>query len=223
MTNAASARASAGEQRFPAEGVLFDNDGVLVDSFESAAAVWDVWAATYAPDFDFRTQIVHGMRAEDLVAQLVAPERVAEAAAVLDVEEVRGAHSTVEIPGATALTASIPADRWAVVTSATPALGRARLEAAGHIMPPVLVTGADVENGKPHPDPYLLGAERLGVPIERCVVLEDAEAGVRAARAAGALAVIGVGDHLGDAVVDAHVDDLTAVTYVDSELVVQQR
>jgi sugar-phosphatase len=202
----------------PGEGILFDCDGVLVDSLDSAATAWDRWAATYAPDFDFRTQIQHGMRAADTIATLVTAEVLNEAVAALDAEEIASASGTAGIPGATALTASLPTERWAVVTSATRGLAKARLLAAGHPEPRAVISAEDVTRGKPDPEPYLLGARRIGVDVNRCVVFEDASAGVMAARTAGVGYVIGVGDHLEGALVDAHIDDLRDVRYENGEL-----
>ncbi|WOF22898.1 HAD-IA family hydrolase [Microbacterium betulae] len=208
-------------RRFPVDGILFDCDGVLVDSLEPAAIAWDAWAARYSPGYDFRSQIAHGVRAADTVAGLVEPQVFDEAVAALEEEEVLGAAATRPIPGAVALTTSIPLGRWAVVTSAARRLAVARLAAAGHPAPSALVTADDVEHGKPHPDPYLRGAEALRVPVHACAVFEDAPAGVRAARAAGAGLVVGVGDHLEGEPVDAHVDDLSAAAYEDGAILIR--
>lgn len=198
--------------------VLFDCDGVLVDSLEAAATAWDAWATRYAPGFDFRTQIEHGVRAADTVATLVAAGLRDEAVAALDEAEVASATLTEPIPGSVALTSRIPSGMWAVVTSATRELARRRLAAARHPVPSALVAAEDVGRGKPDPEPYLAGAALLGVDIARCVVFEDAEAGVRSARAAGAGWVVGVGDHLGTAVVDARIDDLRSAEWRDGSL-----
>ncbi len=202
----------------PADGVLFDCDGVLVDSLEAAAVAWDAWAAVWAPGYDFRTQIVHGMRAADTVATLVTTDAFPAAFRALEDEEVRGAGATAPIPGAVELTRTLPLAAWAVVTSATRRLAVARLTSAGHPEPRHLVSAEDVERGKPDPEPYLLGARRLGLAPEQCVVLEDAAAGVAAARAAGVGWVIGVGDHLDGAVVDHHVETLGGLRYARGEL-----
>lgn len=203
---------------FTVDAILFDCDGVLVDSLESAADAWDGWAARYAAGFDFRTQIVHGVRAADTVATLVHPDVLEEAVADLEAAEIETAHATREIPGAVALTRSLPPRSWAVVTSGARALAMARLNAAGHPVPHALVAAEDVVNGKPDPEPYRRGAEAVGVDISACAVLEDAPAGVRAARAAGARYVIGVGDHLEGEPVDARVDDLASVRWTDGRL-----
>lgn len=208
------------EIRFTVDGVLFDCDGVLVDSLETAAVAWDAWAADFAPGYDFRRQVSHGVRAADTVAALVPPERLAEAVTALNAAELDSAEATAAIPGAVILTATIPPERWAVVTSAIGELARRRLAAAGHRQPLAFVAAEDVERGKPHPDPYVRGAEALGMAPGRCIVFEDAPAGVRAARAAGAAFVVGVGDHLEGEVVDAHVDDLRRVRWQTGDIVI---
>lgn len=204
----------------PVAGFLFDCDGVLVDSLEAAADAWDSWAETHAPGYDFRTQVEHGVRAADTVAQLVSPDSFAGAFAALEAAEIAGADATLAIPGAIDLTTSIPDARFAVVTSGTRALAEARLLAAGHRVPTALVTAESVTKGKPDAEPYRRGAEMLGLDPADCVALEDAPAGVEAARAAGVGFIIGVGDHLEGAVVDAHVLDLRALSYEDGRLTI---
>lgn len=204
----------------PVDGVLFDCDGVLVDSLEPAADAWDSWSRRYAPDYDFRSQMEHGVRARDVIATLVGADVLEEAIAALDHAELTNASATAEILGAVDLTRSLPADRWAVVTSATRELARRRLTAAGHPAQRFLIAADDVTRGKPDPEPYLRGAEALGLDPAACAVLEDAPAGIRAARAAGVRWVIGVGDHLEGAPVDAHVPDLRSVVYQDGALAV---
>lgn len=210
-------------REFIADAILFDCDGVLVDSLESAAIAWDRWAARYAAGFDFRTQIVHGVRAEDTVATLVDPGVYADALAALEAAEIETADGTRAIPGSVDLTRSIPSGSWAVVTSGTRALATARLAAAGHPSPSALIAAEDVTLGKPAPEPYERGADALGVDIAACIVFEDAPAGVRAARAAGARYVVGVGDHLEDEHVDGHVDDLTAVRWLNGRVLLSSR
>ncbi|MBM9463999.1 HAD-IA family hydrolase [Aeromicrobium sp. YIM 150415] len=204
-------------------GVLFDCDGVLVDSLEAAGAAWDVWAERYAPQFDYRTQMRHGVRAADIVASFVVADRRAEAESFLEEAEIEGAAGTHGIAGAASLTAALPGGRWAVVTSGTSRLVRARLDAVGIARPEHIIAAEDVTYGKPDPEPYLLGAKGLGLEPSVCVVFEDAPAGVAAARAAGVAAVIGVGDHLEGAEVDARVDDLRQVRVAGDTLILQSR
>ncbi len=202
-------------REFPIDGLLFDNDGVLSDSLELAAIGWDRWSAEYAPDFDFRTMVEHGVPARDLVAKLIAPELVADACVVLERYEIEESEATEPLPGAVALTSALPGDRWAVVTSATPELARVRLAAAG-LHPVHVVTADDVTHGKPHPEPYLAGARAIGVDPARCVVFEDAPAGVQAALAAGVGVIVGIGESAVGATVT--VPSLAHVTWADGVL-----
>lgn len=204
--------------RIPASGLLFDCDGVLADSLESAAIAWDQWALTYAPHFNFRTDFVHGRRMGDVVAELVAPDDVAIASDVLLALEVETSVQTLMIPGAVELTASLPADSWTIVTSGARPLAHARLEAAGIGYPARIVTSDDVTLGKPHPEPYLAGAALLGVDPAYCVVFEDAPAGITAALAAGVGAVVGIGSSALDSGATIVVPDLTAVRWVHGGL-----
>jgi mannitol-1-/sugar-/sorbitol-6-phosphatase len=176
------------------DGLLLDCDGVLVDSHSAAAIAWNLWAKRWAPGFDFHRDVEHGRRISDLVSELIStPGDVATAAAELIQQELDYATDVVAIPGARRLLDSSPAGRWAVVTSGGRAIATARMASAG--LPPadVLVTGEDVENGKPFPDPYLVAAQRLHLSPARCAVFEDAPAGIASARAAGVTTIIGVG------------------------------
>ena len=115
--------------------------------------------------------------------------------------------------------AGLPEDSWAVVTSGSAELAVARLRRAGLPVPFTLVTAGDVQRGKPAPDPYLLGAERLGLPVDNCVAVEDSPAGIQAARAAG-LRVIGIAStHAREELVRATaiVDRLAALTVVQEQ------
>lgn len=162
------ARDSAGgpaPAAFPVDGVLFDCDGVLVDSLEAAAVAWDRWSARWAPHFDFRTQVRHGVRAIDLVAELVPAADVERAAAELAEEELATVAGTTGVPGAVDLTRALTDHGvpWAVVTSGLRALALGRLRAAGLAVPDVVITAEDVAAGKPDPEPYATGADRVGV------------------------------------------------------------
>lgn len=202
---------------FRIRGLLFDCDGVLVDSLASAGRAWDAWAARWAPHFDYHTQMEHGRRAGDTVRELVAAEDAERAELELEQDEIREAVGTEALPGARELTSSLTLP-WAVVTSGTRDLARARLGSAGIALPAVLIAAQDVTRGKPDPEPYATGAERIGVPAAECVVFEDAMSGIKAARAAGVGVVIGVGpDALGHGA-DAVVPALSAVSVVDGVL-----
>jgi sugar-phosphatase len=204
---------------FAVEGLLLDSDGVLVDSHDAAAVAWNQWAEHWAPGFDFHRDIEHGRRISDLVAELISDESdVATAVAELVQRELDCATDVVEIPGARQLLNSCPDGRWAVVTSANRALATARMASAGLPPPSVLVTGEDVANGKPFPDPYLTAAQRLHLSPTRCAVFEDAPAGVAAARTAGVVTVIGVGAAVSAAPVTLRVADMRGVHFDGSRL-----
>lgn len=199
-------------------GILFDCDGVLVDSLESAGVAWNIWSATWAPHFDFHRDIVHGQRASETIAALVSPDDYDRAVAELTQLEVDHVEGTVAIAGSPALTASLPADSWTVVTSGLRDLAERRLGAAGITPPAAYVAAEDVTRGKPDPEPYRRGAELLGLDPADCVVFEDAPAGIAAARAAGVPFVIGVGPDSAAGDPDVVVDDLRSVTWLEGRL-----
>ncbi|MDX6327112.1 MAG: mannitol-/sugar-/sorbitol-6-phosphatase [Nocardioidaceae bacterium] len=194
-------------------GILFDSDGVLVDSDATVERAWTTWAEHYGLEPSAVLRKVHGHPARETVAELLDPPHRADALALVNRLELQEAASVRAMPGAVELLASLPSSTWAVVTSGIGALARARLEAAGFPSIGHLVTADDVARGKPEPEPYLAGARALGIPAERCVVFEDAVVGVLAARAAGVLAVVAVGRETATADVDAFVPDLSAVRY----------
>jgi|SRR6266850_1775011 len=173
----------------PCRGVLFDMDGVLVDSTAAVARVWTIWARKHGLDPEMVVKIAHGRPSITTIRELLphgnheAEDREVER---LEIEDVEG---IVALPGAAELLRTLPATRYAIVTSATRPLAEVRLRAAGLPIPERLVTARDVQRGKPHPDPYLRGAQLLGVPPAECVVIEDAPSGVRAGKAAGARVV----------------------------------
>ena len=169
------------------EAVLFDMDGTLVDSDAAVERAWRVWAGEYGADPAAVLAVAHGAPAERTV-RIVRPDlgdaEVAAAAARQLELQYDDLSDVVATPGAHELLAALRLP-WAVVTSADVRLAKARLGAAG-ISAPVLVTVEDITAGKPDPEGYLRGAELLGVEAARCLVVEDAEVGVTAGRAAGA-------------------------------------
>ncbi|MFF7771551.1 HAD-IA family hydrolase [Streptomyces massasporeus] len=170
-----------------AQALLFDNDGTLVSSLASVDRCWTRWAGEYGITAEqFARVELHGRPAAEIAADLLPAELVPQAVARiedLEVDDVPndGVHL---LPGTRAFLDVLPAERWAVVTSATRRLAEARLDAVG-ILPKTLVAADDVTRGKPDPEPYLLAARALGVDPEHCVVFEDAPAGLAAGRAAG--------------------------------------
>jgi sugar-phosphatase len=164
--------------------VLFDCDGVLVDSAASVERAWRRWATERGLDEDAVVAIAHGRRTEDTLRDLGFSDDLAAEVERLEGAEVADAASVSAFPEAALLLSSLPREAWAVVTSGTHALVTSRLAAAGLPLPSVLVTAEDVAAGKPDPEGYLEAARRLGRPPADCLVVEDAPAGVEAAIAA---------------------------------------
>ena len=180
--------------RFDAvEAVVFDNDGVRVDSLASVDRAWRRWSIEHGLDPEAVMPMVHGRPSRDTVAALVAPDLVERAVRRIDELEIDDAADVTALPGAAALLVSLPAGRWAIVTSATEDLFAARLAAAGLPRPPVVVTADQVTRGKPDPEGYLAAVRRLGVPPGRAAVFEDSGTGIAAAVAAGVGTVVRVG------------------------------
>jgi sugar-phosphatase len=170
-----------------AQALLFDNDGTLVSSLESVHRCWTRWAGEYGLTAEeFARVELHGRPAVEIAAELLPADVVPEAVArieQLEVDDVPGGGVHL-LPGTKEFLDVLPADRWAVVTSATRRLAEARLDAVG-ILPKTLVAADDITRGKPDPEPYLLAARALGVDPAHCVVFEDAPAGLQSGRAAG--------------------------------------
>jgi len=176
---------------FSCAAILFDLDGVLADSTEAVEREWREWAARKGVDGDAVMAIAHGVRTVEVIRR-VAPHLDAEAeAAAIENHEAHDQRGVVVMPGAADLVRSIPEGRWGVVTSGSRELASNRLRHCGLPVPEVLVTSDDVVNGKPHPEPYLKGAERLGFAPAECLVIEDAPAGIQSARAGG-MKVVGL-------------------------------
>ena len=198
-----------------AQALLFDNDGTLVSSLASVDRCWAQWAAEYGITVEEFARIeLHGRPAVEIAADLLPADVVPEAVArieKLEVDDVPNGGVQL-LPGTLEFLASLPADRWAVVTSATRRLAEARLDAVG-IQPKTLVSADDVTRGKPDPEPYLLAARELGVDPARCVVFEDAPAGLQAGRAAGMTTVALATTHQAhELVADLVVSDLSALS-----------
>jgi mannitol-1-/sugar-/sorbitol-6-phosphatase len=188
-----------------ADVVLFDLDSTLVDSLPSLIRSWSRWAEEYSLTVEqVRSAIGHGLTAAAIVTRLLPPEQRAAGLARIDVLETSDVADVTALPGAHALLSALPTHRWAIVTSGNRLVAKARLAAAGLPEPAVLVTADDVRRGKPDPEPYLLGAQRTGVDPSRCLVVEDAPAGLAAARAAG-MPAVGVTTTHAAADLDAHV------------------
>ena len=166
--------------------LLFDMDGVLIDSTPAVARVWRKWAAERGFDPDEVVSRAHGRPSLTTIREyLPNADHVAEN---LEVErrEIEDLEGVVLLPGARELLSALPPGRWTIATSCTRALAEVRLRAAGLPVPERLVTSTDVVHGKPHPEPFLKAASRLGFAAADCIVLEDVPAGIRAGKASGA-------------------------------------
>jgi sugar-phosphatase len=175
----------AGQSTMSCRGLLLDMDGVLIDSMNVITRQLREWAAAHRLDPQHVVSISHGCTNQDVV-RAVAPwldaQREAELLVQREIQDTRGIRATA---GALALIEALPAWSWAIVTSADPRVAHVRLGAAGVVRPEVLVTASEVHRGKPDPEGYLLAASWMGVAPQDCVVVEDAPAGIAAARAAG--------------------------------------
>jgi sugar-phosphatase len=170
---------------FRCSAILFDLDGVLVDSTPSVSRQWSLWARENNIDPDKAVQSVHGRPTIEGV-RLLPPHLDAEAEAKkIEQSEMDDNEGVVVMPGAAKLLESLPTTRWCVVTSGTRRLAFSRLKVGNLPVPEVLISADDVVNGKPDPEPYLKGASLLKMRPEECLVIEDAPAGIAAAHAAG--------------------------------------
>jgi len=174
---------------FHCAAILFDLDGVLVDSTRSVTRQWRLWAQEHSIDPDRTVSIAHGRRSIEVI-RILAPHLDAEKETVrLEAREAADLEGVEVMPGAADLLRSIPDGRWCVVTSGTRRLATSRLRLANLPIPKVLVSADDVVRGKPHPEPYLKGAELLGMKPQDCLVIEDAPFGIEAAHAGGMKAI----------------------------------
>lgn len=177
-------------------GFLFDMDGTILSSIAAAERAWTAWFNRHGLDAAALMPMIHGVRAIETIRRLALPGVDAEAEnAWLTQAEMDDVDGIVPIDGAPDFLRSLPADRWAVVTSAPRKLAERRLRAAGLPLPPMMVSGDDVERGKPAPDCFLLGASRLGFPAEDCLAFEDAPAGIASAEAAGTKVLVITATH----------------------------
>ena len=184
----------SGERRYAA--FLFDMDGTLINSIPAAIRVWTRWADRHGVDVPTLLGAMHGVRAIETIRRFAPPTIDAEAeAALLTQDEIDDVDGIVGLAGAAAFLATLPPDRWAIVTSAPRALAERRLAAAGLALPATVVTADDVAYGKPAPDCFLVAADRLGVAIEDCLIWEDSPAGIAAGEAAGADVIVMTATH----------------------------
>ena len=185
------------------KGILFDMDGILISSIGSVERSWNRWSLLRGVDPERARRIAHGCRSIDTVAILRPDLDPWIENGIVEGFEMEDTDGVAVLPGVAELLAALPRNRWTVVTSATEPLAWVRLRAGNIALPDRIVTSESVQEGKPHPAPYLAGAAVLGLSPEECVVFEDAASGVQAGRAAGCTVVAAAAHYL--------IEDLTGV------------
>lgn len=171
--------------------ILFDLDGVLVDSAACVEKSWRDWSARHGLDPERVLAVAHGRRTTETIPFVAPHLNVAEEVAALAAIESVTTAGVLAVPGARELVESLPPNAWAIVTSGVRSVATLRIRHTGLPMPRVLVCADEIERGKPDPQGYLVAAERLGVQPAMCVVIEDTPPGLAAARAA-AMRSIGI-------------------------------
>ncbi len=184
--------------RIQCRALLFDLDGVLIDSTPAVARVWTGWAIEHGFDPEETVRQAHGRPSLATIRELLPHADHDAENREVERREIEDIGGVVPLPGAVELLRTLPPDRWAIVTSCTRPLAEVRIRVAGLPSPRHLITASDIRNGKPDPEPYRKGALHLGLAATECVVVEDAPSGIRAGKAAGAR-VIALRTTAGDA------------------------
>lgn len=207
-----------------AKALLFDSDGVLVDTHDMVEQAWETVAAEFSLDFEQLAAELAGVRAIDTMSKYLSEPELTSAVTRLESIEIDLASATLPLPGARELLNALRPGSWTIVTSATEPLAYARWAGACMPLPESPTTAADVSRGKPDPEPFLVGARKLGVAGSDCIVFEDSSSGAAAGLAAGCT-VVAVGeapwlDELqspaGSAPSILRVQDLSAVSVLPS-------
>ena len=176
-------------EKISCAAVLFDLDGVLVESIGSVERQWTHWAKEYGLDPAQVVSVAHGRPTIETIREFAPqiPHAIDVEAELCKMEEreIGDMDCVHPVAGAADLVTRIPPDRWTIVTSGTRPLAVARLNYVGLPIPPHMVTASDITRGKPDPEPYLKGAAALSMPPQDCIVIEDAPSGIRAGHAAG--------------------------------------
>lgn len=200
-----------------AAALLLDMDGTLVHSTDEVETVWRLWCRRHQLAPEPVLAMCHGLRSREVIRVLAPQLDMAQEVALLDELEIHHTGRGEAIMGSRALLSRLPAERWALVTSASQRVARHRLESAGLPLPTLLVAAEDVVHGKPDPEPYLLGAKGLGVAPANCLVFEDAPAGIQSALRAGCAVVQVGGKRLLDPAVIAVIQDWRQVSVEEDE------
>lgn len=201
----------------PFKGLLFDLDGTLVNSLAAVDRAWRTWATEFGLDPDYVAPRIHGRRAVDSILLLGPHLDQNEAFVRLEHLEATDTDGVAPMPGATEFLASLQDIPWGIVTSGSRPIALPRLKAGGIEPPEVFVTAEQISHGKPHPEGFLEGAKRLGLPPGEVIAFEDTLAGVRSAHAAG-MKVVGISDEA-EQEADVRIRDYRELTIVcESEL-----
>jgi sugar-phosphatase len=166
--------------------LLFDLDGVLIDSTPAVARVWHRWAVEHGLDPETVVRMAHGRPSRSTIRDLLPNADIDHEDREVERREIADLDGVVLLPGAQELLNILPPERWTIATSCTRPLAEVRLRAAGLPIPKTMITSSDVKIGKPDPEPYLKAAAKLGFAASDCIVVEDVPAGIRAGRSAGA-------------------------------------
>ena len=165
--------------------LLFDLDGVLIDSTPAVERVWSKWAIERGFDPTEVVHRAHGRPSLTTIREYLPDADHEKENLVILHREMEDLDGVVAVPGARELLTALPPDRWAIVTSCTRPLANVRIGAGKFPAAKFVITSDDIKNPKPNPDPFLKGAALLGFPASDCIVVEDAPAGIRAGKAAG--------------------------------------
>ena len=166
--------------------VLFDLDGVLVDSTPAVARVWTTWAKKHGFVPEEVVRQAHGRPSIATIRELLPHADHAAENREVERGEIEDTEGVIPLPGALEILEALPQDRWTIATSCTRRLAEVRIRAAGLPLPEKMITSNDVQRGKPDPEPYIKAAQLLGFFPADCIVVEDAPAGIRAGKASGA-------------------------------------
>lgn len=185
--------------RMSCSAILFDLDGVLVNSAECVERTWRRWAVEHDLDPARVIEVAHGRRTIETIKAVAPHLAAANEAAALESGQSNTTDGVYKVPGVRELLERLPPNSWAIVTSGTRDLASARIRHTGIPMPRILVCADEIQRGKPDPEGYLAAAKLLGKSPAECVVIEDAPTGIEAARAAGMRAIAVSGTYSADA------------------------
>ena len=176
-------------ERIRCKAVLFDLDGVLVDSTPAVKRVWEGWAREHGFDAEEVVERAHGRPSIQTLREYLPQADHEKENLEVERREIADVDGIVPLPGALNLLSTLPPERWTIATSCTRPLAEVRIRAGGLPVPSKIITATDITKGKPDPEPYLKAATLLGVDARDCVVFEDVPAGIRAGKAAGATVI----------------------------------